>query len=144
MNDNETPNTVPVPYLPSSQVKSDEPINLVNDFSAGYVNKTFTTASRLSEAAGVNSALNQVGLNKYSDKWTTDTTKNLLSALAIIMLLNKFKQDGIPFLKANWKPAGMGMIALAYLLYLSKQKDEEQKTLVASIQRKSTSFGVRG
>jgi hypothetical protein len=132
MDENEKPTTSVVPYLPSANAqRSDDPVALVNEFSEGYVNKMTTNASKISNAVGITAVSSQLGLSKYSNEWTQDTTKNLLSAIAIIMLLNKFKTDGIPFIKANWKPVGAGALVIAYLLFKAKEAEAEQKRIAS-------------
>jgi hypothetical protein len=126
---NENDDTSLVPYEPRTQVRSDDPVALVNEFSSGYVNKMTTNVSKVSSAIGINAATNQLGLSKYNEKWTPETTKNILAAIGIIMLLNKFKNDGIPFLKSNWKPVGGGVLVIAYLLFKAKEAEEQSKLM---------------
>lgn len=131
MNDEKT-NTALVPYGNDVNAQTQpDPVGLVNEFSTGYVNKTFNTAGKVSDAIGISAVAKQAGLSKYSNEWTPETTKNLLAGIGILMLISKFKTDGIPFLKANWKPVGIGAVALAYLLFLAKQKEAEEKRLIA-------------
>lgn len=143
MNDENENNTSVVPYRPVADAQpSDDAVKLVNEFSEGYVNKMTTNASKISNAVGLDAVAKQTGLSKYSEQWTPDTTKNLLAAIGLIMLLNKFKNDGIPFLKKNWKPVGAGALVIAVLLYKAKEAEAEQKRLASVPVKKSPSQGA--